>query len=227
MGFSRKLQYFLVHSCNYSNKEAKALIASERILVNNCVVNENVPVQPEDEITLDGVILKAKKNFRYIRFHKPIGLQSTLHPDITDGLYELFKDELPLFIAGRLDKYSEGLMLLSDDGKWVNAITDPDNYKEKEYVVSTLYPIDEAFIHAMSSGIEIMGYQTRQTLCRKIDEHTFSIILTEGKNKQIRRMCKKLNNRALSIKRIRIGHVGLDNLMAGSYEYLLNFNLNV
>lgn len=227
MGFSRKLQYFLVHSCNYTNKEAKALINSERIKVNKEIVNQNIPIQSGDEITLDDALLQEGKKFKYIKFHKPVGLQSTLHPEIRDGLYELFKEELPLFIAGRLDKNSEGLLLLSNDGKWVSEITDPDNFKEKEYLVSTLQPIDDRFISAMSSGVEIMGYKTRPSLCCKIDEYNFSIVLTEGKNKQIRRMCKKLNNRALKIKRIRIGNIYLTNLPPGNYENLLNFNLNV
>ncbi len=116
MGFSRKLQYFLVHSCNYTNKEAKALINSERIKVNKEIVNQNIPIQPGDEITLDDALLQEGKKFKYIKFHKPVGLQSTLHPEIKDGLYELFKEEIPLFIAGRLDKNSEGLLLLINDG---------------------------------------------------------------------------------------------------------------
>lgn len=220
MGFTRKLQYFLVHTLKYSNKEAKGFIENGHIILNGKPCTSNVEINETDRVELNGKLVRAEKSYTYIKFYKPVGYVSSLNPLIKDSLYPLFKDHLPLSIAGRLDKYSEGLLLLTNDGKWQQQITSPDSGKEKEYIVMVNKPITEQFIAQMSIGIDIGIGVTKPCICEKTDTSEFRIILTEGKNKQIRRMCKTLGYSVLKLKRIRIDHIEIQTLNPGE---MLNF----
>lgn len=220
MGFTRKIQYYLVHTWQYSNKEAKKLIAEGAIRVNNVIITTNIEIRETDKIELNEKEIKKQKTFVYIKYHKPVGSVSSLNKNVKDSLYTVFKDLLPLSIAGRLDKFSEGLLILTNDGKWQKEITDPNYKKEKEYIVNVDNMITTEFVSAMSRGINIGIAHTKPCFCEKISEHQFRIILTEGKNKQIRRMCKTLSYNVLKLKRIRIEHVDLGNLKPGE---MLNF----
>lgn len=220
MGFTRKIQYFLVHTLKYSNKEAKQLISNGAVCVNNTPISQNIELAAHDEIKVNSEIVKAHQPFIYIAYHKPVGLVSSLNVNVPDSLHYTFKSHHPIYIAGRLDKYSEGLMLLSNNGKWVKTITDPDNLKEKEYVVKVNKDIDDKFIEQMAAGVNIGFYETKPCKCAKIDHNSFNIVLTEGKNKQIKRMCKALKYQVIQLKRVRIESVLLDELKPGEYKLL-------
>lgn len=220
MGFTRKIQYYLVHTLRYSNKEAKKLIEEGAVRVNNTIISTNLEIREIDKIELNDKEIKKEKNFVYIKYYKPVGLVSSLNKDVNDSLYTVFKDLLPLSIAGRLDKFSEGLLILTNNGKWQKQITDPSSKKEKEYVVEVDGIITEAFTTQMSIGLDIGIGVTKPCVCEKLSDQVFKIILTEGKNKQIRRMCKTLNYKVLKLKRVRIDQQFLDDLKPGE---MLNF----
>jgi 23S rRNA pseudouridine2604 synthase len=139
---------------------------------------------------------------------------------VVDNLSKVFPFDSSFFVAGRLDKASEGLLLISNDGKWVNDITRPESKKEKEYEVEVDSEIDESFIEAMASGVDIGFYLTQPCKIWKTGTKKFTIILTEGKNKQIRRMCKALKRKVVSLKRTRIDSFYLPELEGNMYRKL-------
>ncbi len=218
MGQGKKIQYFLVHTLKYTNKQARTLIAERRVSINDKIIEENVELDHTAEIAVDGEIVKHK--LVYIKYYKPVGSVSSLNQHVKDSLYSVFKDHLPLVIAGRLDKASEGLLLLTNDGKWAKRITDPENYKEKEYIVKVDRILEKDFSSKMRKGVDIGFYHTKPCECIVIDEITFKIILTEGKNKQIRRMCKALGYKVVFLKRVRVDQITIDNQLVGTFETL-------
>ncbi len=222
MGFRQKLQYYLVHQQNMSNKQAKQLIAEGLVHVNKQAVSENVVIKEEDEIAVGQKVLRPRKNTILIKYHKPVGRVSSLNPKVKHSLHERFKDHLPLCIAGRLDKNSEGLLLLTNNGKWAQEITHPLYEKEKTYVVKVDKAIDAVFLENMRNGIEIMGQKTKPATCKPLDAFQFEIRLKEGKNRQIRRMCRKQGFRVLLLKRISVGPFQLGHLLPDDLE-MLNF----
>jgi 23S rRNA pseudouridine2604 synthase len=222
MGFTRKVQYYLVHTHKFSNKEAKKLIETGAVKLNGTVILANTILEENDQVTLEEKEIKPKSTYVYIKYHKPVGLVSSLNERIEHSLFATFKHLLPLYIAGRLDKNSEGLMLLSNDGKWVKQLTDPESNKEKVYEVNLNKTMDEQFLNKMRNGVDIGFYLTKPCKCRYISESAFEITLTEGKNKQIRRMCKTFGYQVIKLKRTRVDAVLLNNLALNSYE-MLNF----
>lgn len=218
MGAGKKIEYFLVHTLKCSNKQARLWLAQNKVRIGNQIITKNIEIDHTSEIAVDGKIVRHAPI--YLKYYKPVGSVSSLNEHVKDSLFEVFKDHLPLTIAGRLDKNSEGLLLLTNDGKWAKHITDPTTLKEKEYLVKVDKEIDAEFIKKMSAGVDIGFYRTKPCKCRIIDEHNFNIILTEGKNKQIRRMCKSLGNRVIGLKRIRIDKIYLDNQTIGTFELL-------
>ncbi|MBC7388991.1 MAG: pseudouridine synthase [Opitutaceae bacterium] len=155
----------------------------------------------------------------YVAYYKPVGVESTLNKNIANNLADAIPIPERLFPLGRLDKASEGLMILTNDGKIYNGVTNSKNQKEKEYEVKVDQLITEDFLQKMSSGIEIMGQVTKPCEIRKVDEFTFNIILTQGLNRQIRRMCYKLSYEVTNLKRIRIMNVLLGNLKIGGFRF--------
>lgn len=219
MGFGRRIQYFLVHTLKYTNKEAKDLIAQRKVRVESEIIDSNIELKDSDEITVDGKLVKKYAPV-YLKYYKPIGYVSSLNENVKDSLFDIFKDHLPLTIVGRLDKLSEGLLILTNDGKWAKQVTDPKNHKEKEYVVKVTQEIGQDFVEKMSAGVDIGFYFTKPCKCWMIDNYTFGIILTEGKNKQIRRMSKTLGYQVSFLKRVRIAEFTLDDQQVGYFEVL-------
>lgn len=206
-----------------SNKEANKLISAGKIKVNQKTVFENCVIKEEDEISINGETIRPAKKFILMKYYKPVGKVSSLSPKVNDSLYDRFKDYLPLCIAGRLDKYSEGLLLLTNDGKWAQELTHPHFEKPKTYLVRVDKAITEAFIFHMRDGVEIMGQKTKAALCKQLQEFEFEITLTEGKNRQIRRMCRKQGYRVKSLKRLSAGNYKLGTLKPDEME-MLNFS---
>ena len=220
MSFRRRIKYFLIHRLNYTNKTAATLISSGKLTVNGKEIRSNEVLNDEDELKLKDEILKAKPVYQYYALHKPRGIESTFNKAIKDNLSTVFPFTDEFIVAGRLDKASEGLLLISNDGKWIHGITRPEFKKEKEYIVEVDKEIDEEFILKMQAGIDIGIGITQPCFAEKTGEKTFRIILTEGKNKQIRRMCKTLRFSVIALKRVRIDKFYLDDIELVKYKAL-------
>lgn len=219
MSFYRRIKYFLVHTLNLSNKEAQELIDSGAVKINGLVITENCGITDDSEIQVKDKIVRAKKEFVYILFNKPEGFESTLNKKIEKNISPFFEDHPDLAIAGRLDKQSHGLLLLSNDGKWIENLCNPKFEKEKEYIVTVDKNITNAFIERFINGVEIDGFVTKNCICEIINPTTIKIVLTEGKNRQIRKMCMVLGFNVLSLKRVRISDFLLGNITEGDFMF--------
>src|SRR5690242_19259367 len=135
MGFTRRIVYYLVHSLGFSNREAQKLILEKKVQINGKTVDKNVLVSDKDEIRVNGNLVRESKEMLYLKFNKPAGFQSSMNAAVGANISSFFKDHPALAIAGRLDKASEGLLLLSNDGGWIERICHPRFEKEKEYIV--------------------------------------------------------------------------------------------
>lgn len=218
MSFYKKIQYYLVHTLKLTNKQAKEVIQYGGVCVDGQVIYENIEIDDWSEILINGVIVREKKARTYLKFYKPIGIESTLNSSVNGNLAPFFNCYNGLSIAGRLDKNSEGLLLLSNDGKWIEKIINPKFIKEKEYLVLLDKLVDNEFCNKFSNGVDIGFYVTQPCYCEKLSDHQVRVILTEGKNKQIRRMCKALGFKVLNLKRIRIHNYHIDNLKEGELK---------
>ena len=219
MTFRKRLQYFLVKRLNISNKSALTLILEGNIKINGQVITENTVINPEDSIVFDEQILQEGKKYIYVAFYKPRGIETTLNQDIQDNLKDVLPFKEELFPIGRLDKESEGLLILTNDGRTFDKTLRSEYQTEKEYLVKVDREINGNFICKMSNGINILGKITLPCRVKKIDDYTFKIILIQGINRQIRRMCYKLGYEVLRLIRVRIGEVELGNLQPNEFRY--------
>ncbi len=220
--FHNRLKTFLVKNLSISHQEAEKLIFERRIQINGKRGRFTSSVTNSDEVKFDDQVILEKKQFIYIKYNKPVGVESTMDPAIENNITTAVGHPERLFPIGRLDKDSEGLLLLTNDGSIYNKILKSEHNKEKEYMVSVNRPITEEFLTAMRNGVEIMGKLTKpaQVFTTKGNEVTFRIILTEGMNRQIRRMCHKCNYQVKKLKRIRIVTILLNDLKSGKWENL-------
>ncbi len=218
MSFRLNIKYYLVHSLGFTNKEAIRAIEQRKLKVNGIVIAENSEFNETWEIYYEDKLLKPNTPFTYIAFYKPRGIETTHNINIADNLTTVFTFEKHLGFAGRLDKESEGLLLLSNDGKYIQSLSDPKREKEKEYVVTVNKPITADFIRDMSAGVDIMICKTKPCFIEKISDFEFKIILTEGKNRQIRRMCKALGYLVARLIRVRIDTLQLGVLKPGEFR---------
>ncbi len=203
-----------------SRRSADALIDEGRVKVNGVKAVMGLKVTEEDEIRIDGKIISNKPPMVYIALNKPRGIECTTNRKTRGNITDFVNHKERIFPIGRLDKDSEGLILLTNDGDIVNKILRARNHHEKEYIVSVNKPITDDFIRRMSGKIPILGTMTRESKVEKIDERTFRIILTQGLNRQIRRMTEYLGYRVVTLKRIRIMNITLGNLKLGTYRDL-------
>lgn len=223
MTFRNRLQYLLVWKLQVSNRRALEIILSGEVLVNGLAVNTNTELSQTDEVIYNNEILKEGKKLIYIAFYKPRGIETTMNTTIADNLKDILPFEEELFPVGRLDKESEGLLFLTNDGTLYDKMLRNENKTEKEYIVTVNKPVDEHFLEAMANGIKIMGKMTLPCQIEMIDEFTFRIILIQGLNRQIRRMCYKLHYEVLRLVRIRMGSIELGDLVQGEYRILTDF----
>lgn len=219
MGFTRKLQYFITHSMMVPNITSKSLIESGQVKVNGHIVTKNVTITEWDEIVVKGTVLQKARKKIYLKFHKPIGFVSSLNQNVPDNIREFFTDPAELFIAGRLDKMSTGLLLLTNDGIRAQELIHAGSEKEKEYDVRVDSEVDNTFVQAMRQGVDIGTHLTRPCFCERTGPFDFKIILTEGKNRQIRRMCRKLGKNVVALHRTRIDTVDIEGLMPGEWAF--------
>ena len=205
-----------------SRRKADDYISDGRVYINGKLALLGSKVSIEDEISVDGEIIQNKdKKKVYIAFNKPVGIECTGNHKVKDNIIDYINHKERLFTIGRIDKQSEGLILLTNDGDIVNNVLRAENRKEKEYIVTVNKKITTEFIDKMRKGVRIMGRITRKCFVKKIHENRFKIILTQGMNRQIRRMCEVLGYRVTKLKRVRIMDIHLDTKV-GEYRNLNN-----
>ena len=202
-----------------SRKEVSRLIEDKRIMVNGKLCEQGQWVEESDDILLDGEKVQQKERV-YIALNKPKGIVCTSSREIKDNIIDFLNYEEYVFPVGRLDKDSEGLILMTNDGDLANKILSSENYHEKEYIVTLDKDFDDEFIYKMSNGVNILGTVTRPCNLERVDNNTFKIILTQGLNRQIRRMCKTLGYNVIKLERIRIVNIISDGIEPGKWREL-------
>lgn len=204
-----------------SRRAADQLIERGRVKINGNIPEMGTKVLPGDQVTVDDEpVGKPQEEFIYIAFNKPVGIVCTTdHVREKDNIIDYINYPKRIFPIGRLDKPSEGLIFLTNDGDIVNKILRARNNHEKEYSVTVNKPVTKDFIQKMGNGIPILGTRTRKCFVKQTGSHTFTIILTQGLNRQIRRMCESLDYRVAKLKRVRIMNIKLD-VPVGQWRYL-------
>jgi 23S rRNA pseudouridine2604 synthase len=210
-----------------SRREADKLIEAGRIAVNGVPVVMGQKVTSNDHITVDGHSIDSQGDRQvYLAFNKPVGIVCTTNTRVEkDNIIDYINYPIRIFPIGRLDKPSEGLILLTNDGDIVNKILRARNNHEKEYVVTVNKPITKDFIEKMANGVPVLDTVTRKCVVEQLHKNKFRIILTQGLNRQIRRMCEYLDYRVLALKRIRIMNIELD-MGVGKYRELTRKELS-
>jgi len=219
---SESLNKYISSSGFCSRREADKLIEQARVTVNDELVLPGARVNPSDIVLVDGEPIKgaAKKRPIYIAFNKPVGVTSTTDVNDKSNIIYFIGHPKRIFPIGRLDKDSDGLIFLTNDGDIVNKILRASNNHEKEYIVTVDKAITPEFVKKMSDGIPMLGTVTKKCFVRQEGGRRFRIILTQGLNRQIRRMCEYLGYAVVTLTRIRIMNVQLGNLAIGKWRYL-------
>jgi 23S rRNA pseudouridine2604 synthase len=215
-----RLNKFISETGVCSRREADKWIEAGRVTCNGQPAALGTRVAPGDEVRVDGEVIGAKKKQVYIALNKPVGIICTTEPDIEDNIIGHIGYPERIFPVGRLDRDSEGLILLTNNGDIVNEILRSENNHEKEYVVAVDRPITDLALRMMAGGVKIMGELTNPSTVTRIDAQSFRIILTQGLNRQIRRMCSALGYRAQRLQRVRIMNVHLGTLAPGKWRHL-------
>lgn len=216
-----QLNKYISSSGFCSRREADRYIEEARVTINNEIALIAARVQAGDVVAVDGEKIKiSRKQSLYIAFHKPQGITSTTDPTDRSNIIYFINHPKRIFPIGRLDKDSEGLILLTNDGDIVNKILRAGNEHEKEYIVTVNKAMTSEFIKRMSSGVPVFGEKTKPCVVRQLSNRSFKIILTQGLNRQIRRMCEFLGYDVLTLKRIRIMNISLGNLAVGKWRNL-------
>lgn len=213
---------FLVKRFHISKEAASTMLQENRVRINEEKAIQRQDVVKTDWIEADGKILQEGLQHVYYAYYKPRGIECTLNTDIENNLRAALPFEEHLYPVGRLDKESEGLLLLTNDGKTYKSIAQSDKFKEKEYLVEVDKALTDEAIEQLASGIVIMGQKTRPALVTKVTSHSFRIVLTQGLNRQIRRMCYKLQYNVTMLKRIRITSILLEDLKPGEFRVIQN-----
>lgn len=210
-----------------SRREADRLVAAGRVLVNGKKAEMGLKICSEDQITVNGEALSNPKNkLVYLAFNKPKGIVCTTDTRVEkDNIIDFINYPKRIFPIGRLDKPSEGLIFLTNDGDIVNKILRARNNHEKEYLVTVNKPITKEFINKMGNGVPVLDTITKKCFIKQTHKNQFRIILTQGINRQIRRMCEFLNYRVKDLKRIRIMNIKLD-VKVGKWRYFKPDELN-
>jgi len=224
---STRINKYLSEAGFCSRRAADKLIEQGRVTINGLVPEMGTKITPGDEVCVDGKLITApKEEFIYIAFNKPVGIVCTTdNSREKDNIIDYINHPKRIFPIGRLDKPSEGLIFLTNDGDIVNKILRARNNHEKEYIVTVNKPITQDFIDKMSKGVPILDTVTRECYVRQNNPYTFTIILTQGLNRQIRRMCEFLDYKVVKLKRIRIMNIVLD-VPVGKWRYLNPTEMN-
>ncbi len=215
-----RINKYLSETGIISRRGADKWIAEGKVTINGEPATVGSQVQDGDIVCIDGKEGKKEQQLVYIALNKPVGITSTTERHIKGNVVDFVNHPLRIFHIGRLDKESEGLLLLTNDGDIVNKILRAENHHEKEYIVQVDKPITEQFINKMSAGVDILDTTTLPCYVEKISDKVFKIILEQGLNRQIRRMCSALGYSVNRLQRIRIMNIKLGNLKVGQWRDL-------
>ncbi len=227
-----RLNNYISASGFCSRREADKLISQGKVTINSKKAIIGQTVNENDIVKVFNKVIKPKNNNIYIALNKPVGITCTTERHIKGNIIDYVNYKERIFPIGRLDKPSEGLILLTNDGSIVNKILREENNHEKEYLVTVNKNIDSHFIQSMSNGVRIFNpvnkkyVTTKKCIVKKVNNNTFKIILTQGLNRQIRRMCEVLGYEVIKLKRIRIMNLTLDNLPTGKWRLLNQKEVN-
>ncbi len=203
-----------------SRRDADAMIEQGRVSINGEATKKGNRVFEGDVVKIDGKPILEKPEAIYIAFNKPLGVVCTTDLKEPDNIIDYIDHPERLFPVGRLDKFSQGLIFLTNDGDIVNKILRAGNNHEKEYVVSTREPVSDKFVKQMASGVPVLNTITKKCRVTKMSEHTFKITLTQGINRQIRRMCEHLGVHVTHLMRTRIMNIEIAKLKSGHWREL-------
>ncbi len=215
-----QINKYISNSGFCSRREADKLVEDARVTINDDIALPTSRVQAGDIVAIDGEKIKSKQRPIYIALNKPIGVTSTTDMSDKTNIVRFMNHPKRIFPVGRLDKDSEGLILLTNDGDIVNKILRSSNNNEKEYVVTVDKELTHEMIKQMGTGVRILGEVTKPCYIRQEGQRRFRIILKQGLNRQIRRMCETFGYKVKTLKRIRIMHIHLGTLATGKWRYL-------
>ncbi|MFT4759370.1 MAG: 23S rRNA pseudouridine2604 synthase [Paraglaciecola sp.] len=224
---SKSLNKYISETGICSRREADRRIEAGRVKINGTVARKGNRVEENDIVLMDDKPLKVKPESIYLAYHKPVGVTCTTDQKDKTNILDAINYPKRIFPIGRLDKDSEGLIFMTNDGDIVNKILRAGNNHEKEYIVTLDKPISNNFIKKMSNGVPILETKTRRCFVRKESKYIFRIILTEGLNRQIRRMCQFFDYKVRRLERIRIMNVDLDGLKVGQLRELTGREMEV
>jgi 23S rRNA pseudouridine2604 synthase len=215
-----RINKFISETGLCSRREADQWIEAGRVSVNGVTAVLGTRIAPGDEVRVDGELLRARPERVYLALNKPVGIECTTNRSVPGNIVDFVGYHERVFPVGRLDKDSEGLILLTNDGDIVNTILRSQNEHEKEYVVSVDRPLTREFLQGMSRGVPVLDTVTKPCRLRQVGRNTFHIVLTQGLNRQIRRMCEHFGYTVRRLQRIRIMHIELGTLAAGKWRRL-------
>lgn len=215
-----RLNKFIAESGHCSRREADSLIATGQVTVNGRPAELGTQVEAGDDVRINGQPVGTRKPAIYIALNKPVGITCTTDTRDPTNIVDYIGHAERIFPIGRLDKDSDGLILLTNNGDIVNDILRAANHHEKEYLVTIDKPVTPEFIAGMAGGVPILGTVTRRCRVQKVDSHTFRIVLTQGLNRQIRRMCEHFGVEVTRLQRVRIMNIRLGNLKPGQWRNL-------
>jgi 23S rRNA pseudouridine2604 synthase len=215
-----RLNKYLSETGACSRREADAWIEAGRVSVNGARAVLGTQVQPGDEVLVDGASVRARPKRLYLALNKPVGIECTTNRSVSGNIVDFVGHAERIFPVGRLDKDSEGLILLTNDGDIVNELLRAENAHEKEYLVEVDRPVTPEFLAAMARGVPILGTQTAPCRTEPVRKNVFRIVLTQGMNRQIRRMCKHFDYTVRRLQRVRIVNVQLGDLAVGRWREL-------
>jgi 23S rRNA pseudouridine2604 synthase len=215
-----RLNKFLAETGACSRREADQWIEAGRVTVNGAPAVLGTQVNEGDEVLLDGRPLRPKPKRVYLALNKPVGVECTTDRDVPGNIVDFVGYPERIFPIGRLDKDSEGLILLTNDGDVVNVVLRAEHEHEKEYIVAVDRPLTPAFLAGMAAGVPILDTVTNPCKVTQVGRNTFRIVLTQGLNRQIRRMCEHFDYTVRRLQRVRIMHVHLGTLPLGKWREL-------
>ncbi|NMH69310.1 23S rRNA pseudouridine(2604) synthase RluF [Bacillus sp. RO3] len=215
-----RINKYISEAGKASRRGADKLITEGRVTINGKIAKIGDQVNPGDDVRVSGAPVRVARNNVYIALNKPVGITSTTEKGVKGNIVDLVNHPLRIFNIGRLDKDSDGLILLTNDGDIVNEILRAENQHEKEYIVTVDRPISEDFLKQMSDGVKILGTKTLPCKVEQVSKYVFQITLTQGLNRQIRRMCEVLGYEVYRLQRTRIMNIHLGNLPVGQWRDL-------
>lgn len=229
---SVRINKYLTAAGFCSRRQADRLVEEQRVKIDGAVAEIGAQVRSGQFVTVDGKAVIPAQNHVYIALNKPVGITCTLEEDIIGNIGDFMDFHRRIFPIGRLDKDSSGLILLTSDGDIVNDILRAENNNEKEYIVKVNRAVTEEFLNKMRGGVEITNMRTKKRVVTKesrveqIGAKSFKIVLTQGFNRQIRRMCTELGYRVAELRRVRIMNIGIGDLAIGQWRYLTQEELD-